>query len=187
MALSYTQKTSDNSLITKYVRTNASIPFILSRRSHGTCGQQSLYDQFATYLTQNGLYMASQYSADDFAGPLANQTNLAVKVSILLGNLPSLRSRTYPPPSLSSRSRLRPRSSRFSGTTTRANSIMCVALCSPIEGMEQIVIRIIEGRHLVPPAMAKHRTFVRQVPLHHFLRKQHVVSAAGGFIVISWF
>ncbi|KAF9782924.1 hypothetical protein BJ322DRAFT_182136 [Thelephora terrestris] len=63
MALSYTQKTSDNSLITKY---------------------QSLYDQFATYLTQNGLYMASQYSADGFNGQLANQTNLAVKSIVAL-------------------------------------------------------------------------------------------------------
>lgn len=42
--------------------------------------QQSLYDQFATYLTQNGLYMASQFSADSFNGQLANQTNLAIKV-----------------------------------------------------------------------------------------------------------
>jgi len=63
MALSYTQKTSDNSLITKY---------------------QSLYDQFATYLSQNGLYVASQFSADNFNGQLANQTNLAVKSIVAL-------------------------------------------------------------------------------------------------------
>ncbi|KAF9790927.1 hypothetical protein BJ322DRAFT_417052 [Thelephora terrestris] len=63
MALSYTQKTSDNSLITNY---------------------QSLYDQFATYLSQNGLYMGSQFSSDSFAGQLANQTNLAVKSIIAL-------------------------------------------------------------------------------------------------------
>jgi len=43
-----------------------------------------LYDQFATYLTQNGLYMPSQYSSDSFAGQLANQTNLAVKSIIAL-------------------------------------------------------------------------------------------------------
>ncbi|KAF9791272.1 hypothetical protein BJ322DRAFT_439174 [Thelephora terrestris] len=63
MALSYTQKTSDNTLITKY---------------------QSLYDQFGTYLTQNGLYMASQFSSDSFAGALPNQTNLAVKSIVAL-------------------------------------------------------------------------------------------------------
>lgn len=80
MALSYTQKTSDNSLITKYVSTNAVLPS--GRHSHDVCGQQSLYDQFGTYLTQNGLYMASQYSSDSFAGQLPNQTNLAVKVSL---------------------------------------------------------------------------------------------------------
>lgn len=63
MALSYTKTTSDNSLITKY---------------------QSLYGQFATYLTQNGLYTASQFSSDSFNGQLANQTNLAVKSIVAL-------------------------------------------------------------------------------------------------------
>lgn len=51
-------------------------------------GQQSLYDQFGTYLTKNGLYMASQFSSDSFAGQLANQTNLGVKVCILSSGLP---------------------------------------------------------------------------------------------------
>ena len=46
------------------------------------CGQQSLYEQFGTYLVQNGLYMGSQYSSDSFAGALGNQTNLAVKVRL---------------------------------------------------------------------------------------------------------
>jgi len=56
MALSYTQKTSDNSLITKYVRNRCptSSPVV----THTTCGQESLYDQFGTYLVQNGLYIA---------------------------------------------------------------------------------------------------------------------------------
>lgn len=85
MALSYTQKTSDNSLITKYVRRNTvATP---SRHSRDMSEQQSLYDQFATYLVQNGLYMPSQFSADSFAGPLANQTNLGVKVRVLLDEL----------------------------------------------------------------------------------------------------
>lgn len=61
--------------------------------------QQSLYDQFGTYLTQNGLYTASQFSADNFAGQLANQTNLGVKVrTSLVGCLvdsPSLRLYTF--------------------------------------------------------------------------------------------
>ncbi|KAF9653386.1 DUF1793-domain-containing protein [Thelephora ganbajun] len=63
MALSYTKKTSDNSLITKY---------------------KLLYDQFATYLTQNGLYTATQLSSDSYAGELGNQTNLAVKSIVAL-------------------------------------------------------------------------------------------------------
>jgi len=78
MALSYTQKTSDNSLITKYVRNHR--PVFLSGRLQDVCGQKTLYDQFGTYLVQNGLYMASQFSSDSYAGELWNQTNLAVKV-----------------------------------------------------------------------------------------------------------
>ena len=82
MALSYTQKTSDNSLITKYVRKTL-FYFLPSWSLYDACGQQSLYDQFATYLTQKGLYMESQFSADNFNGQLANQTNLAVKVCLV--------------------------------------------------------------------------------------------------------
>ena len=79
MALSYTQKTSDNSLITKYVRNHCLLP---GRHSHDVCRQQSLYDQFGIYLVDNGLYIASQPSSDSFAGNLANQTNLAIKVCL---------------------------------------------------------------------------------------------------------
>jgi len=77
MALSYTQKTSDNSLITKYLRNRCptSSPVV----THTTCGQESLYDQFGTYLVQNGFYIADQLSSDSYAGELGNQTNLAVK------------------------------------------------------------------------------------------------------------
>jgi len=78
MALSYTQKTSDNSLIIKYVGNHR--PVFLSGRSQDVCGQKTLYDQFGTYLVQNGFYMASQFSSDSYAGELWNQTNLAVKV-----------------------------------------------------------------------------------------------------------
>lgn len=81
MALSYTQKTSDNSLIAKYVRKHYTSSFPLVG-THRVCEKkESLYSQFATYLVQNGLFMSSQLSADGFAGPLWNQTNLAVKVS----------------------------------------------------------------------------------------------------------
>ena len=81
MALSYTQKTSDNSLIVKYVRRHCSTSFLAV--THDTREQRSLYEQFGTYLTQSGLYMESQLSADSYAGELGNQTNLAVKVCLL--------------------------------------------------------------------------------------------------------
>ena len=107
-------------------------------RSHGVDGQQSLYDQFGTYLVQNGLYIASQFSADSYAGALANQTNLAVKVCLSLSasNLadpPNLRSWSHLSPSL--RSGLHLKSSKSSEIRTRVNSITYVALSSDITGM----------------------------------------------------
>ena len=82
MALSYTQKTSDNSLITKYVWNHCLTSSLAV--AHTACGQESLYDQFGTYLVQNGLYIASQLSSDSYAGELGNQTNLAVKSIIAI-------------------------------------------------------------------------------------------------------
>ncbi|KAF9008954.1 DUF1793-domain-containing protein [Cyathus striatus] len=58
MALSYAQKTGDNSHIIRYFR---------------------LLDQWAQFLIEDSLIPANQISTDDFAGPLANQTNLAIK------------------------------------------------------------------------------------------------------------
>ncbi|EAW09296.1 glutaminase GtaA [Aspergillus clavatus NRRL 1] len=39
----------------------------------------SMLEQWATYLVDDAIYPANQISTDDFAGPLANQTNLALK------------------------------------------------------------------------------------------------------------
>ncbi|GBE79652.1 DUF1793-domain-containing protein [Sparassis latifolia] len=58
MTLSYAQRTNDNSLITDYY---------------------NLLDQWAQYLVTNTLIPGDQVSTDDFAGALANQTNLAIK------------------------------------------------------------------------------------------------------------
>ncbi|KAI0952144.1 hypothetical protein AcV7_008040 [Taiwanofungus camphoratus] len=58
MALSYVQRTNDTSLITSYY---------------------DLLDQWAQYLIANTLIPGDQISTDDFAGALANQTNLAIK------------------------------------------------------------------------------------------------------------
>ena len=44
-----------------------------------------LLKQWSTYLQQKGLIVESQVSTDDFAGPLANQTNLALKAIVGLG------------------------------------------------------------------------------------------------------
>ncbi|TBU49426.1 hypothetical protein BD309DRAFT_76359 [Dichomitus squalens] len=58
MALSHAQKSGDNSLLKTYY---------------------SLLDQWTQYLIQDSLIPAEQLSTDDFAGKLANQTNLAIK------------------------------------------------------------------------------------------------------------
>ena len=38
-----------------------------------------MLDQWAQYLVAKSLIPANQFSTDDFAGSLANQTNLAIK------------------------------------------------------------------------------------------------------------
>ncbi|KAJ7368429.1 hypothetical protein DFH08DRAFT_25512 [Mycena albidolilacea] len=58
MALAYAQKSGDNSQLTTYA---------------------SLLDQWTQFLIADSLIPESQISTDDFAGSLANQTNLAIK------------------------------------------------------------------------------------------------------------
>ncbi|KAJ7129541.1 DUF1793-domain-containing protein [Mycena epipterygia] len=58
MALSYAQKSGDNSQLTEY---------------------SALLDQWTQFLITDSLIPANQISTDDFAGALANQTNLAIK------------------------------------------------------------------------------------------------------------
>ncbi|KAF8897656.1 DUF1793-domain-containing protein [Infundibulicybe gibba] len=58
MALSYAQKTGDNTHLSQY---------------------SALLDQWTQFLITDSLIPANQISTDDFAGSLANQTNLAIK------------------------------------------------------------------------------------------------------------
>ncbi|KAF8165232.1 DUF1793-domain-containing protein [Crassisporium funariophilum] len=58
MALSYAQKTGDQSQLKQY---------------------SALLDQWTQFLIEDSLIPANQISTDDFAGSLANQTNLAIK------------------------------------------------------------------------------------------------------------
>ncbi|KAF8485559.1 DUF1793-domain-containing protein [Gautieria morchelliformis] len=61
MTLSYTQKTNDTSLLRTYSK---------------------LLNQWTQFLIEDSLIPANQLSTDDFAGTLANQTNLAIKGTI---------------------------------------------------------------------------------------------------------
>ncbi|EGS20117.1 glutaminase-like protein [Thermochaetoides thermophila DSM 1495] len=58
MALAYAQRTGDNEYLAKHYK---------------------LLSQWAEFLVNDSLIPASQLSTDDFAGTLANQTNLAIK------------------------------------------------------------------------------------------------------------
>ena len=42
----------------------------------------SLFQSYADYLVSNGLYISDQLATNDAAGPLPNQTNLAIKAAI---------------------------------------------------------------------------------------------------------
>lgn len=64
MALSYAQKTGDHSHLTRYA---------------------GLLDQWTQFLIADSLIPANQISTDDFAGSLANQTNLAIKGIVGIG------------------------------------------------------------------------------------------------------
>ncbi|KAJ5248318.1 hypothetical protein N7497_008379 [Penicillium chrysogenum] len=58
MSLAYVQKSGDSDFLNDHY---------------------SLLKQWTSYLVEDSLYPANQISTDDFAGPLANQTNLALK------------------------------------------------------------------------------------------------------------
>lgn len=82
MTLSYIQKTNDQSLITSYVCPS----LFRCKKNFGTdhtlnlCHLQfNLLDQWTQFLISDSLIPANQISTDDFAGSLANQTNLAIK------------------------------------------------------------------------------------------------------------
>ncbi|THH14879.1 hypothetical protein EW146_g5515 [Bondarzewia mesenterica] len=89
MTLSYTQKSNDTSLITTY---------------------SGLLDQWTQFLIAEALIPADQISTDDFAGSLANQTNLAIKgivgiramaeIASLLGDDAKSQNYSVRPPSL---------------------------------------------------------------------------------------
>jgi hypothetical protein len=77
MTLSYTQKSNDKSLISTYV--SMTLPLAFIHRLNGNIPQFNLLDQWTQFLITDSLIPANQISTDDFAGSLANQTNLAIK------------------------------------------------------------------------------------------------------------
>ncbi|TNY20467.1 glutaminase GtaA [Rhodotorula diobovata] len=69
MALAYFQLTGDKAWVEKHY---------------------DVFKQWTTFLTDDGLVPAEQLSTDDFAGTLANQTNLAMKAIVGIGAMAEL-------------------------------------------------------------------------------------------------
>lgn len=65
-----------NLLILAYIYQNA------SGNSAWAAKYESLFQGYADYLYENGLYPDYQLSTDDAAGPATNQTNLAIKAAV---------------------------------------------------------------------------------------------------------
>ena len=59
---------------------------------HGALLQYSLLDQWTQFLIADSLIPANQISTDDFAGSLANQTNLAIKGIVGIGAMSQIAS-----------------------------------------------------------------------------------------------
>ena len=79
MTLSYTQASGDNFLITNYVWTFVYLLRFCASNLRNRFSQFDLLDQWTQFLITDSLIPANQISTDDFAGSLANQTNLAIK------------------------------------------------------------------------------------------------------------
>ncbi|KZV98208.1 DUF1793-domain-containing protein [Exidia glandulosa HHB12029] len=91
MALSYAQKTGDLSQLRTYF---------------------GLLDQWTQFLITDSLIPANQISTDDFAGPLANQTNLAIKGIVGIRHVSFIAMAEI---------------ARLTGDTTRANNYTSIA------------------------------------------------------------
>ncbi|KAE8334213.1 hypothetical protein BDV24DRAFT_156993 [Aspergillus arachidicola] len=76
MALAYAMKAKDNDYLSQHY---------------------SILKKWTTYLVKDALYPANQISTDDFAGPLANQTNLALKGIIGIQAMAVISNRTLHP------------------------------------------------------------------------------------------
>ncbi|KAJ6155298.1 hypothetical protein N7470_005864 [Penicillium chermesinum] len=68
LALAYVQATGDRHWATEYLH---------------------IFQKYADYLVENGIDIANQLSSNDAAGPLPNETNLAIKAAIEYPDLPS--------------------------------------------------------------------------------------------------
>jgi hypothetical protein len=121
--------------------------------------------------------MASQFSSDSFAGQLANQTNLGVKVCILPGEL----SPTYGHTPLKSIVALKAAAEIFNilGDSDKSQQYN-VRSPIPSSRSRMLSMSAAERRHFIPATMANRRALFRQVSLHSLIWGQPVVSTTGG-------
>ena len=172
MALSYTQKTSDNSLIIKYVREHRSTSFVVT---HTRCADRNPCTNNSALILPR---MACTWGVNF---PLTvtlvswgiRRTSPSRCVLHLISDLADSNLESTSSSSLSSRSRLRLRSSEFLETTKRAEISTYAAL--PPCHQHPVEIPAADYCSLVPGTMAGHRALVGWVSLHPFVREQPIV------------
>ena len=129
MALSYTQKTSDNSLITKYVRKDrpASCGCTQTCADRNPCTSNSALTLSRMVCTWEASFPLT-VTLESWRTKQISPSRCAFCPTSYLADSPTHDLDPASLSSLSSRSRLHLRSSEFSGITTRAKSLTYAAL-----------------------------------------------------------
>ena len=179
MALSYTQKTSDNSLITKYVRKPCFTPILVITHMTRVISNPCTTNSVVTSLRTVCIWTASFPLTGMLVCWGIRQTLLSKCAFSSMSDLVDLPVYYFDPTSLSSllsHSKPRLRSFEFSETATRANIMTCASFFH----WSVVDIPAATGRcYRSPGTMAKYRTLLGQVALHSLVWERLIVRIVG--------